>query len=112
VVLSRWEAEDTSTALLMLRFYENVLGAREGLSRALPRAEALEEAKQWLRELPRQDAAVLAAGLVGDRLKGTATRGTVVELDVKERAVKLPAGERPYAHPFYWATFVLVGDPG
>jgi CHAT domain-containing protein len=38
-------------------------------------------------------------------------RGTVVESDVRERPVKLPAGERPYAHPFYWATFVLVGDP-
>jgi CHAT domain-containing protein len=35
----------------------------------------------------------------------------VVELNVKERAVRLPAGERPYAHPFYWAAFVLVGDP-
>ena len=28
VVLSRWEAEDTATALLMLRFYENLLGQR------------------------------------------------------------------------------------
>jgi CHAT domain-containing protein len=23
----------------------------------------------------------------------------------------LPAGERPYAHPYYWAAFVLIGDP-
>jgi CHAT domain-containing protein len=22
-----------------------------------------------------------------------------------------PAGERPYAHPFYWAAFILIGDP-
>jgi CHAT domain-containing protein len=22
-----------------------------------------------------------------------------------------PAGGRPYAHPYYWAAFILVGDP-
>jgi tetratricopeptide (TPR) repeat protein len=113
VVLSRWEADDRATALLMLRFYENVLGspARKGLKGPLPRAEALAEARRWLRELPRRDAEALAAALRGGQLGDTVTRGTVVELDVRERPVKLPAGERPYAHPFYWATFVLVGDP-
>jgi CHAT domain-containing protein len=110
VLLSRWEADDTATALLMLRFYENLLGARKELKKPLGRAAALEEARQWLRELPRRDAEALAAALVSDRLAGT-TRGSVVDLDVKERPVKLPEGEKPYAHPFYWATFVLVGDP-
>jgi CHAT domain-containing protein len=23
----------------------------------------------------------------------------------------LPAGDKPFAHPAYWAAFVLVGDP-
>jgi CHAT domain-containing protein len=87
-----------------------VLGKRPDLTKPLGRAAALEEAKRWLRELPRRDAEMLAAGLVGGQLQGT-TRGRVVELNVKERSVKLPEGERPYAHPFYWATFVLVGDP-
>jgi tetratricopeptide (TPR) repeat protein len=110
VVLSRWEADDTATALFMLRFYENLLGARKDLKAPLPRAEALEEARKWLRELPRRDAEVLASALVSDKLAGT-TRGSVVDLEVKERPVKLPEGEQPYAHPYYWATFVLVGDP-
>jgi tetratricopeptide (TPR) repeat protein len=111
VVLSRWEAEDTATALLMLRFYESLLGKRPDLKKALGRAEALEEAKRWLRELRRRDAEALAAALHGGKLSDTTTRGSVVELNPKERPVKLPQGERPYAHPFYWATFVLVGDP-
>jgi CHAT domain-containing protein/tetratricopeptide (TPR) repeat protein len=111
VVLSRWEAEDTATALLMLRFYENLLGKRKDLKQPLGRAEALEEAKRWLRELPRRDVEALAAALHGGKLSDTTTRGSVVELNPKERPVKLPQGERPYAHPFFWATFVLVGDP-
>jgi CHAT domain-containing protein len=111
VVLSRWEADDTATALLMLRFYENVLGKRKELKGPLPRAEALDEAKQWLRDLPRRDAEPLAAALQAGNLGTTQRRGSVVELNVKERAVKLPVGERPYAHPYYWAAFVLIGDP-
>jgi CHAT domain-containing protein len=30
---------------------------------------------------------------------------------VKGKGVKVPGGERPYAHPFFWASFVLIGDP-
>src|SRR5262249_15028233 len=78
VVLSRWEAEDTATALLMLRFYENLLGVRKGLKAALPRAEALEEAQRWLRQLPRIDAERLTAALRAGKL-GSTTRGEVVE---------------------------------
>src|SRR5262249_32248518 len=53
VVLSRWKVDDAATALLMARFYENVLGKRDGLKSARKRAEGLQEAKKWLRELPR-----------------------------------------------------------
>jgi CHAT domain-containing protein len=28
-----------------------------------------------------------------------------------ERGPKLPAGARPFARPFFWAAFILVGDP-
>jgi CHAT domain-containing protein len=94
----------------MLRFYENLLGARKELKQALPRAEALEEARKWLRELPRRDAEALAAALREGKLKGT-RGGEVVELNVGDRPVKLPQGDKPYAHPFFWAAFVLVGDP-
>jgi hypothetical protein len=45
VCVSLWNVNDTATALLMTRFYENLLGAREGLKAPLPKAEALREAK-------------------------------------------------------------------
>ena len=51
LVLSLWKVNGTATALLMNRFYQNPLGKRPGLSRPLPKAAALDEAKHWLREL-------------------------------------------------------------
>ena len=51
LVLSQWKVDDKATALLMTRFYQNLLGKRPGLSKPMPKAEALHEAKQWLRNL-------------------------------------------------------------
>src|SRR4029077_15987081 len=37
LVLSLWKVDDAATALLMVRFYENLLGSRSG-SKPLPKA--------------------------------------------------------------------------
>jgi hypothetical protein len=100
VLLSLWPVDDSSTALLMTRFYQNLLGKRPGLNKPLPKAGALREAKQWLRELPLQDAEELTK-----------------KLPAAVRAVKSrpPVAAReafhPYEDPYYWAGFILVGDP-
>jgi CHAT domain-containing protein/tetratricopeptide (TPR) repeat protein len=110
ICLSLWRVDDTATALLMHRFYSNLLGARSGLVHPMPKAEALAEAKGWLRALSRDElvsaAATISAGEA--RSKGAAKRQPPVP------ALQPPSrsgDERPYAHPFYWAAFVLVGDP-
>jgi len=69
VLASLWPADDGATNQLMQRFYGN-------LARGAPRAEALREAKCWVRDW------------------------------------RAPDGSRPYAHPSYWAGFILLGDPG
>jgi CHAT domain-containing protein/tetratricopeptide (TPR) repeat protein len=106
VVLSRWKVDDTATALLMVRFYENLLGNRQGMTTGMGRAEALAEAKRWLRDLPRQRAAELTAGMSVGLPRGT--EGPALP-SVKKPV--LPEGARPYAHPYFWAAFVLIGDP-
>src|SRR5271154_2323797 len=102
VVLSRWKVDDSATTLLMLRFYENVLGKRKALKAPLKRAEALQEAKNWLRTLPRKEAEKLVVRLSGGELRGTISPALP---PAKGKLVPLPSGERPYASPYYWSAF-------
>ncbi|MDH3197465.1 MAG: CHAT domain-containing protein [Candidatus Krumholzibacteria bacterium] len=67
VLVSLWDVADQPTRLLMTRFYENLL------QRAMPKAEALRDAKAAL------------------------------------TAYESRPDHRPYAHPAYWAGFVLMG---
>jgi len=109
VCLSLWRVDDRATSLLMTRFYQNLLGKRPAQSTPMPKAEALYEAKHWLRSLTvDQINGELAAFSRGDvrplaKADGATSPG----------AATLPksSGIRPYDHPYYWAAFVLVGDP-
>jgi CHAT domain-containing protein len=108
LVLSLWKVDDRATSLLMARFYQNLLGKRPGLNKPLARAEALDEAKRWLRGL--------SADAVGGELEAL-ERGPLRPLADEAGAPREPApsarpgGPRPFEHPYYWAAFVLIGDP-
>jgi CHAT domain-containing protein/tetratricopeptide (TPR) repeat protein len=93
LVLSLWEVDDRATSLLMQRFYENLLGNRDGLKAPMPKAEALSEAKAWLRTQSAQDGPT-ARSEPRKTLKGRA-QAAVTRFD----------------HPYYWAGFILIGDP-
>jgi CHAT domain-containing protein len=108
VVLSRWKVEDAATALLMARFYENLLGKRKG-TKPLRRAEALAEAKTWLRNLSRAEATKRLAVLVDGIPRGK--RGSI-KAALPTHKLDAPRGDdRPFTAPYYWAAFVLIGDP-
>jgi CHAT domain-containing protein/tetratricopeptide (TPR) repeat protein len=97
LVLSLWPVNDDATALLMSRFYQNVLGKRAGLDKPMPKAEALREAKEWLRGLSSAEV---------DKGLADLHRGEPIE-----KPPALGAEVRPYGHPYYWAAFILIGDP-
>jgi CHAT domain-containing protein len=88
--------DDWATALLMTRFYQNWLGKRAGVADPLPKAEALRDAKEWLRRLTSDE--------VQAELKLIA-RG-----DLRPEKGEPLAGH-PFEHPYYWAAFILIGDP-
>jgi CHAT domain-containing protein len=56
---------------LVQRFYQNLLGKRSDLKRPMPKADALAEAKRWLRSLTREqlgkEQIAMARGSVGER---------------------------------------------
>jgi len=110
VCLSLWKIDDTATSLLMQRFYANLLGRRPGLTGPLPKAEALREAKAWLRGLRRAEVLALTAELSGGVERGADAKAR----QPARRAGTIPASgddEHPYAPPHFWAAFVLAGDP-
>jgi CHAT domain-containing protein len=77
---------------------------------SLPKAAALREAKEWLRKLPRDQALRVAADVSQgvERGKGRPTGKLLPELPKPTPEAK---EDCPYAHPYYWAAFVLTGDP-
>jgi len=115
VCLSLWKVDDTATALLMQRFYANLLGHRPGLTAPMPKAEALREAKTWLRELRRPQVLAAAADLSAgvERGKGASARQSSDRGETRPLLVPSQGGadDRPYAAPYFWAAFVLAGDP-
>jgi Tfp pilus assembly protein PilF len=108
VCLSLWKVDDTATALLMQRFYANLLGQRPGLKKPLGKAEALAEAKTWLRELTAEEEAQRVASLTQGVARGKGRKALPPPTVVKGPGADKTA--KPYAHPYYWAAFVLVGD--
>jgi CHAT domain-containing protein len=97
LVMSVWNVSDAPTVLLMHRFYSNLKAGKT-------KASALREAKNWLRNLTRDDLKKL--GQVDP---------TIAQLTRGFQVTTVPKGQRtdvkPFAHPHYWSGFILTGDP-
>ena len=107
VCLSLWEVDDTATALLMQRFYQNLLGQRPGLNEPMTKALALKEAKEWLRNLNNKEATEQAAALMNG-----VSRGGRGEIKITNRIkADAPPVEKPFNHPHFWSAFILFGEP-
>lgn len=112
VCLSLWKVDDTATALLMTRFYQNLLGKRSGLDRPMPKAAALGEAKQWLRQLSADEARALTVAATQGVVRGDRGKDMEVKLALPSvDSLASPAKVNPFSHPRYWSAFILIGDP-
>jgi CHAT domain-containing protein len=123
VVASFWKVDDTATALLMGRLYQNLFGVHDEPRTVRGRAyapdesmtniDALDESKRWLRGLTIADlrkALDIADDAEWARFQSE-LRGLDVSRPVRPDTESVLAKERPFEHPYYWAAFVLIGSP-
>jgi len=103
VIGSLWSVNDLSTALLMIRFYQ------EHLRNMASPAEALRRAQLWLRSVTNAELAELF-NLYRRNPSGTQSRITyeTAQASFLEYTLAEP-GTRPFADPYYWAPFVFYG---
>src|SRR5262245_29516847 len=98
VIGTLWPVDDTSTALIMMKFYEFYF------AKAIEPASALRGAQLWLRDaaVPEIDAFLTQMVRAG-RL--SAEQGAML----RKSLLSGKANEPPYAHPYYWAAFQFYG---
>jgi CHAT domain-containing protein len=73
------------------------------------KAEALDEVKRWLRGLSAEELGGALEALERGPLRPLATTGGAPG----PPSPRPPSsGPRPFEHPYYWAAFILIGDPG
>jgi CHAT domain-containing protein/tetratricopeptide (TPR) repeat protein len=101
LVMSLWNVPDVSTAILMERFYHNLLTEKMG------RAKALEQAQFYVRDLT--IAQMRPQWLTPEAITRITERSPALGNHLRKLSQK-PGNYRPYAHPKYWGAFICQGD--
>ncbi|MEG3973159.1 CHAT domain-containing protein [Microcoleus sp. herbarium8] len=96
VVGSLWAINDLSTALLMIKFYQNI---QIGLAVAV----ALNQAQLWLRDITKIELEQL---INANQLP----LNPAVRMNLRRRFYKLPDDAQPFREPFHWAAFCAIGQ--
>lgn len=95
VIATLWKVDTAATGLLMVRFYELLLGSE------LPAAEALASAQQWLRNVTLDE-------LVSMMEQLSDARAAWAEQAIVAHGL---GAERPFEAQEHWAGFLLIGNP-
>ena len=98
VISTLWAVNDSSTSLLMKKFYENHIENKMAPSTALRRAQL------WLRDLNR--------GKIEEAMRGGTQIGESEYTEYAERQKKIKGNlesYKPYSNPVFWAPFIYTG---
>ncbi|NEO03562.1 MAG: CHAT domain-containing protein, partial [Moorea sp. SIO3I7] len=97
VVSSLWTVDDLSTALLMIKFYQNLL---EQMSLAV----ALNQAQLWLRYATVQNLRTWAEQFKKFNLENN------FKEEVEEELASFDNEETPFNSPYYWGAYCAIGQ--
>ena len=92
VVSTLWSVDDFATAILMIKFYQELLPK-------VSVAVALNCAQNWMRAVSKEDFGVWVKSLNLDKKSGQSVELWLV----------LSPEEQPFSHPKYWAAFCATG---
>ena len=109
VIGTLWPVDDASTALLMTRTYELML---EGGAEPI---QALRQAQIWLRDLTNADLEVYLEhheAIAQARREAAQRMPFSLLAELFEVVVTHDPTARPYADPYFWASFTYNGPPG
>lgn len=95
VVGSLWAPSDLSTALLMIKFYQNLQ-----TSSIIP--IALNQAQLWLREITKRE-------IEQSIEENLWYLNPTLKMVLRRRLHKMANGDQPFKDPFYWAAFCAIG---
>lgn len=106
IISSLWRVDERSSALLTIYFYQ--LLQRRGIQPP----EALQQAKDWLRELTNGKLGEWYAGELLPLLREAEFANIFFfEMEasrLQENLAKIE--EKPYNHPYHWAAFTITGN--
>jgi CHAT domain-containing protein len=98
VVSSLWSVDDFATALLMIRFYDNLL--------TLPIAQALSEAQHWLRNATQPD----LIKWTEEHLNINEENKQIIENRLQKHYGCENLNDKPFGKPAAWAGFCAIGN--
>lgn len=94
-IVSLWTINDLSTAILMIKFYQNLL---TNVSVAV----SLNQAQQWLRNLTKIQLEEWIA-------EHQSRLDLTLRMQLRRLFYQKPDGFQPFQSPFYWAAFCAIG---
>ena len=117
VMATLWPVADNSTPWLMREFYQTRQSG-QGLSKAeaFRRAQlALLNGTAQTQPLPAAEKGpappiTIVIGEKGGKRDGAGTRADVVYVDAADAPPFKRDDNKPFAHPYYWAPFILIGN--
>ncbi len=101
VVSSLWKVKDLSTALLMIKFYDNLLNSQMSL------AVALNQAQLWLRDVTKEN---LLLWIESSSIKSYQKRFLSAPLSNNDDFKYLRPSDKPFEKPYHWAAFCAIGQ--